>query len=560
MLPSRKFHCTRAPLQACVLFVCWVIACNSHLARSYANVMTAEPDSILRAFITHCTHDPQRIALLFAGQQITYAQLAAVAVSWAERLRSLGLQRGERVALFLENSPLFLAAYLGTQLAGGIVVLINTQYRQMELRHILSDSAARCCITDAARHSELQRVLPDLPDLAHVLELDTESSAAFAANSSLDIPALNAQLPAPNDIALIGYTSGTTGRAKGAMLSHGNLVANSIAVTTAWRWTADDRLLLTLPLFHIHGLGVGIHGTLLTGASVDLRPRFDATEVLETLLQGEVTLFFGVPTMYTRLIAVARERFAASETGAQVAPFAAAATRVRLFVSGSAPLSTQTFAEFAELFGQPILERYGMTETVMNLTNPYDGERRPGTVGMPFPGQEARIVDVQSRQPLPDGELGEIQVRGPHVFQGYWQRPDATAAAFDAEGWFNTGDLGWRSADGYFTIAGRAHDLIISGGYNVYPREIEEVLLRHPAVAEVAVLGMPHPDLGEQVVAAVVCATPPADVGLADELIALCRDQLASYKKPRQIFFVAALPRNAMGKVQKHLLRDQLAA
>jgi malonyl-CoA/methylmalonyl-CoA synthetase len=255
------------------------------------------------------------------------------------------------------------------------------------------------------------------------------------------------------------------------------------------------------------------------------------------------------------------------------------APNVRLFVSGSAPLAPQTFAEFEALFGQRILERYGMTETVMNLGNPYDGERRPGTVGEPFPGQEARVVDVQTRQLLPDGEAGEIQVRGPHVFKGYWRNPAATAEVFDAEGWFSTGDLGWRSADGYFTISGRARELIISGGYNIYPREVEEVLEAHPLVAEAAVLGLPDAEFGELVVAVVVpiadCRLQIADaaeeerqskigypegVNLKSKMVDWCREHLASYKKPRRIVFVDALPRNALGKVQKHLLREQLAS
>jgi malonyl-CoA/methylmalonyl-CoA synthetase len=369
-----------------------------------------------------------------------------------------------------------------------------------------------------------------------IVEYDTGTFLAEASE-------LQPTMPSADAVALIGYTSGTTGRSKGAMLTHGNLAANSLAVTTAWRWTADDRLLLTLPLFHIHGLGVGIHGTLLVGSTVDLRRRFDAGEVYDELLRGTPTMFFGVPTMYTRLIAEAEKR------GERPPP-------IRLYVSGSAPLSAQTFHDFARLFGQPILERYGMTETVMNLTNPYDGERRPGTVGMPFPGQEARIVDLKTRQAILDAREGEIQVRGPHVFQGYWRRPDATAEAFDGEGWFNTGDLGWRSADGYYTISGRARELIISGGYNVYPREVEEVLLTHPGVAEAAVLGLPDPDLGEQVAAAIV-PRPGARV-TSDELVAHCRDQLASYKKPRQVVFVESLPRNALGKIQKHVLRERL--
>jgi malonyl-CoA/methylmalonyl-CoA synthetase len=318
-------------------------------------------------------------------------------------------------------------------------------------------------------------------------------------------------------------------------------------VTTAWHWTADDYLLLMLPLFHVHGLCVGMHGTWLLGATAELHRKFDAAAAYDRLCSGEITMFFGVPTMYTRLIAEAEKRAAAGAP--RPAP-------IRLYVSGSAPLSVQTFDDFERLFRQRILERYGMSETIMNLTNPYDGERRPGTVGMPFPGQQARIVDVLTRQPISDETPGEIQVRGPHVFKGYWQRPDATAEAFNPEGWFNTGDLGWRSADGYFTISGRARELIITGGYNVYPREVEEVLETHPAVAEAAVLGLPDPEFGEQIAAAVVLE--PGQRVTAEALAEHCRACLASYKKPRRVYFVELLPRNALGKIQKHVLRERL--
>lgn len=524
--------------------------------------MANDPASIVEAFLRCCERSPEKPCLLFEGETFSYARLRQLAVEWGGALRQWGLQPGNRVALFLENSPTFVAAYLGVALAEGIVVLVNTQYRQVELRHLLTDAGVRLVVTDLLRRSELARVERDLPALEAVVVCDQGDASSegdlcdqigpgrpreISARAFLDgaLPG-PLRLPAAEAIALLAYTSGTTGRSKGAMLSHRNLVANSVAVTTAWHWTADDRLLLTLPLFHAHGLGVGLHGTLLVGSTIDLRRRFDAAEVFDALLGGSMTMFFGVPTMYGRLIAEAKRRN-------QVPP------PIRLYVSGSAPLSPQIFAEFEQLFGQRILERYGMTETMMNLTNPYLGERRAGTVGQPFPGQEARIVDLQTREPILDERVGEIQVRGPHVFQGYWQRPEETAAAFDAEGWFNTGDLGWRSADGYYTITGRARELIISGGYNVYPREVEEVLLGHPAVADAAVLGLPDPDLGEQVVAVVVCRDPshrPSD----DDLISYCREQLASFKKPRRIIFVEALPRNALGKVQKHLLRERLEA
>jgi malonyl-CoA/methylmalonyl-CoA synthetase len=501
---------------------------------------------------------PDRPALLFGVETYDYAGLLDLAQRWSAAFAAWGVQPGDRVALFLDNSPTFLGAYFGVQLVGGIVVLVNTQYKQVELSHILADAGVRLCVTDSARRSELRRVEADLPSLEAIVVVGTspmaQSEDVPRASRPIEISAdsfleggcsTSISLPDAGDVALIAYTSGTTGRSKGAMLAHGNLASNSVAVTDAWRWMSDDRLLLTLPLFHIHGLGVGIHGAIVTGSLVDLRIRFEVADAFDTLGRGETTMFFGVPTMYGRLIAEAERR----------------ATRpppIRLYVSGSAALSAQTFEDFERLFGQRILERYGMTETIMNLTNPYDGERRPGTVGQPFPGQEARIVDVATRQPILDERPGEIQVRGPHVFKGYWQQSDATAAAFDAEGWFNTGDLGWRSADGYYTISGRARELIITGGYNVYPREVEEVLVTHPGVAEAAVLGLPDPDFGEQVVAVVVRRDGAASLVSADDLIALCRDQLASYKKPRQVHFVDALPRNALGKVQKHLIREDL--
>ncbi len=509
------------------------------------------PPSLLHAFLDVCERTPDKPCVLFAGRSYSYAQLYHAAADWADRLTSPGMsgtvvESGDRVGLYLGNSPEFLAAYLGTYMVEGIVVLINIQYRQYELRHILNDAGVTLCITDRERLPELERVRADVDTLQSVL-LATDDGHLQAVDAA-EIAGLEivrpATMPRPDDIALLGYTSGTTGRSKGAMLTHGNLASNSNAVTTVWHWTADDVLLLTLPLFHIHGLGVGIHGTWLKGATVDLRPHFAAAEVFDTLLRGDVTMFFGVPTMYTRLLAEARQRDQSPPP-------------IRLYVSGSAPLDPQTFADFAQRFGLHILERYGMTETVMNLTNPYEGERRPGTVGQPFPGQEARIVNMQTRHPVPDDTVGEIQVRGPHVCQGYWQRPDATAEVFDADGWFSTGDLGWHSTDGYVTISGRAKELIISGGYNIYPREVEEVLLTHPGVSEVAVVGLPDADLGEQVVAAVVSTTSNAPT--TETLIEQCRAHLAAYKKPRRVVFVDALPRNTLGKVQKHLLREQLS-
>jgi malonyl-CoA/methylmalonyl-CoA synthetase len=315
---------------------------------------------------------------------------------------------------------------------------------------------------------------------------------------------------------------------KGAVLSHRNLLASSESVRLAWRWSADDRLVLALPLFHIHGLGVGLHGTLLAGASAVLLPRFEPDAVLDAAAGHDATLFFGVPTMYARLAASARLRELA---------------RLRLCVSGSAPLPPAVFDRLADGSGQRVLERYGMTETGMNVSNPYDGERRPGTVGFPLPGVELRL-----------GPSGEIQLRGPNVFAGYWGRPEATAAAFTPDGWFRTGDIGEHDADGYLRLVGRARELIITGGLNVYPREVEEVLLEHPGVGEVAVAGLPDAEWGEVVAAWVVPSSkgaPPT----ADELAGFAADRLARFKCPRRVVFVDALPRNALGKVLRHELR-----
>jgi malonyl-CoA/methylmalonyl-CoA synthetase len=500
--------------------------------------MSTPPASIVGAFMQHAAQTPDKTVIAFAGKTYSYAWLRQRAEGFAGALSAWGIELGDRVALFLENCPDFLASYLGAWLAGGVVVLVNTQYRQVELRHILSDADVRLCVTDRERLPELERVRADLPHLEGIVDVDSKLDVFLATGWDFA-----PNLPRPDDLAVIAYTSGTTGRSKGAMLLHRNLIANITSLREAWHWTADDHLLLTLPLFHAHGLMVGAHGTLTAGSTMTLHRRFDADTVYRELCTAPLTMFFGVPTMYIRLIAEAAAH-------PEMRP-----RSLRLYVSGSAPLSPQTFAEWRALTGQVILERYGMTETIMNTTNPYDGERRPGTVGMPFPRQEARVVDVRTREPLPDNATGEIEVRGPHVFAGYWERPDATAEAFDADGWFRTGDLGHRDADGYYTISGRAKELIISGGYNIYPREVEEVLEQCPGVAEVAVVGLPDAEFGEQVAAVVVRHDPAL---AADTLIAFCRDQLASYKKPRTVHFINTLPRNALGKVQKHLLRERL--
>jgi malonyl-CoA/methylmalonyl-CoA synthetase len=434
----------------------------------------------------------------------------------AGRLQGAGLEPGDRMLFSAGSSLELVIAHVAALRSGIVVVPANTAYREREVAHVVSDAGPRAALVDdpdragwvrAAAASEVVVVGPDV-------DLPDHEPAVLDAM-------------APDEPALIGYTSGTTGSPKGAVLTHANLLAGSEAVGLAWRWTARDRLVLALPLFHVHGLCVGLHGTLLAGASAVLLPRFDVDAVLDAAGSQDASLFFGVPTMYHRL--------ARSSRVGELA-------RLRLCVSGSAPLPAELHHVLADRGGQQVLERYGMTETLMNVSNPYDGERRAGSVGFPLPGVELR---------LSNGQDGEIQLRGPNVFAGYWERPEATAESF-TDGWFRTGDLGSFDADGYLSILGRSKELIISGGFNVYPREVEEVLLAHPGVSEVAVVGTPSDEWGETVTAFVV---PAGDAPRPDALLAFAAEQLAPFKRPRLLHFVDSLPRNALGKVVKHELR-----
>jgi len=486
---------------------------------------------------------PGKTALDFAGgpgaaPALTYAELDVAAAAVAATFAARGVGPGDRVALYLGNRPEFVIAYLAAARLGAPAVPINTAYRRRELAHILSDSRPRLIVTEEAHWPTLEELGPE--ERGGGAEIVTAGQlAGIAAN-----PAAPLSTPAPGggDLAFLLYTSGTTGRSKGAMLTHDNVLATVAALLTAWSWREDDKLLLALPLFHTHGLVVGLHCALAAGATVLLRRKFDAAEALDTLARGDATVFFGVPTMYARLVEELRRR-----RGPRL-------ERVRLFASGSAPLPPETFAAFAELTGHRILERYGMTETGMLLSNPYAGERRPGTVGTALPGVEAPGVNAAGAE-VPPGAEGELEVRGANVFAGYWGDAEKTAASFtaDAEGrrWFRTGDLARRDpADGYFTLLGRRGELIISGGFNIYPREIEEVLEALPGVREAAVVGRPHPEWGEAPVAFVVADRPLSE----DEIVAHCKRQLAGFKSPRAVRFVEALPRNALGKVQRHLL------
>jgi malonyl-CoA/methylmalonyl-CoA synthetase len=462
-------------------------------------------------------------ALEWACQEFTFQDLDARASRMAATLAARGLTRGDRLAVYLPNRLEYIDLFLATSRLGVIFVPINILYRGREASHILADASPKALVLSGESPAA---------SIAPLWQIDV---LAAEAGHRAPVPpvALEAQAPA----ALV-YTSGTTGTAKGALITHANLGANARALVAAWRITDRDRLLHALPLFHVHGLGNGLHCWLLSGCRTRLLERFDHQSAAATFLDFRPTVFFGVPTMYVRMLQI--EEAAAHKIG----------SALRLCVSGSAPLPAQVLEEFDSRFGQRILERYGMTETLMTLSNPYEGERRAGTVGAPLPGVEVRILDQDGRD-VEDGTIGELHVRAATVCAGYWNRPDETAAAFRGE-WFRTGDLATRSPDGYYTLHGRSTDLIISGGFNIYPREIEDLLTEHPAVAEAAVAGVPDPLRGEVAVAFVVLRD---GMESNDEVLTdFCRSHLASFKVPRTVRVVARLPRTALGKVVKSML------
>ena len=458
---------------------------------------------------------------------LTFGEIEARANRMARELAARGLEAGDRLCAHLPNRVEFIDVFLACARLGVIFVPMNVLYRERELRHIIGDAAPKAIVVAATGDTTY-------PDGAEIWTV--EALAERAATR----PAARLSIPLDGDApAVIIYTSGTTGVAKGAVLSHNNLATNGINVAACWRVTEADRYLAVLPLFHVHGLGNGIHAWLVSGCRMRLVERFDHRTAGALFAEFGPTLFFGVPTIYVRLIDPA----VIADDAARVF-----GRRARLFVSGSAPLSPHVLEAFRARFGHTILERYGMSETLMIMTNPYEGERRAGTVGMPFPGVSVRVVDDDGA-PVATGVVGEVQIRSPSIFSGYWARPEATTDAF-ADSWFRTGDLAVRSADGYYTLRGRKGDVIISGGFNIYPRELEELLLEQSGVQEAVVVGMPDDVRGEVPVAYVV-TDPSLDVG---ELSVLCRGQLASFKVPRAFVRVDSLPRTALGKVQKHLL------
>lgn len=441
--------------------------------------------------------------LLPDGVAISYGEVETAAAHVAGRLIAEGVRPGDRVALQADKTPEVILIYLGVLKAGAVFLPLNSAYTATEVGYFLDDAEPKVFITDPP---------------------------AWVAQARRHAPVLETTPRAADDLASLIYTSGTTGRSKGAMLSHGNLAENALALHAAWGFTAEDVLLHALPVFHVHGLFVALHCALLSGAPMVWLAKFSDAEVMANLRR--CTVMMGVPTFYARLLA--NPDFGTAHAGT-----------VRLFISGSAPLLPSTFAEFEARTGQRILERYGMSEAVIITTNPLRGERLAGSVGYPLPGVDLRIGGGEA--------TGTIEIKGPSVFSGYWRNPEKTAEDFTADGYFVTGDVGRRDADGRVWISGRAKDLIISGGYNVYPKEVELVLDELPGVTESAVIGVPHADFGEAVVAVVM--------GQGDEaaMIEEARRQLAAYKAPKRVVFVDELPRNAMGKVQKNRLRETYA-
>lgn len=483
--------------------------------------------------------DDALFAEMLDGKTLSYGEMFSAAEKNASALITAGLKPGDCVAAQVEKSIESIQLYLGTVLAGGIFLPLNTAYTPSELEYFLTDAQPRIFVCDPEKLSSLQ-ALADKTRVATVLTLSANGSGTLAEA----LPAQNENFKEvardKDDLASFLYTSGTTGRSKGAMLSHANLASNAESLQECWRFSTSDVLIHALPIFHIHGLFVATNTTLCAGSSMIFMPRFD-NEMILTLMK-KATVLMGVPTFYVRLLESANLSQQAVD-------------HMRLFVSGSAPLLAETHKQWQEVTGTAILERYGMTETNMNTSNPYEGERRAGTVGMPLPGVEVRIADPESGVELAQGEIGSVEIRGPNVFKGYWQMPEKTKEEFRADGFFITGDIGTMDKKNYLSIVGRSKDLIITGGYNVYPKEVEIIIDDIDGVYESAVIGVPHPDFGEGVVAVVVLE---AGKGLNEsELKKILREKLASYKQPKNIFFVDELPRNTMGKVLKNNLRDK---
>jgi malonyl-CoA/methylmalonyl-CoA synthetase len=485
--------------------------------------------------------DPSRLAIeMLDGARISYADLIARAGQMANVLVSRGVKPGDRVAAQAEKSVPALVLYLGAVRAGAVYLPLNTAYTLNELDYFIGDAEPSLVVCDPSKAEGIGAIAAKVG--ARVETLDAEGKGSLTDAAAKASTEFNTVLRADDDLAAILYTSGTTGRSKGAMLSHDNLASNSYSLVDYWRFTKDDVLIHALPIYHTHGLFVASNVTLFARASMIFLPKFDPELIIK--LMARATVLMGVPTFYTRLLqspALTKE----------------STKHMRLFISGSAPLLADTHREWAARTGHAVLERYGMTETNMNTSNPYDGDRVPGAVGHALPGVTVRVTDPETGKELAPDSIGMIEVKGPNVFKGYWRMPEKTKAEFRDDGFFITGDLGKIDAQGYVHILGRGKDLVISGGFNVYPKEIESEIDAMPGVVESAVIGVPHADFGEGVTAVVVC-NKGAAVDEGSVLKAL-DGRLAKFKMPKRVFIVDDLPRNAMGKVQKNILRDTYA-
>ncbi len=487
-----------------------------------------------RLLAPHAGSDAPFLLSPGGGATLSYAAFLEEAARIVHALSGLGLCPGDRVAAQVSKSARALALYAACLQGGFVFLPLNTAYTGAELEYFVENSGARALICDPDAAARLSGLAAHCGAELATLGADGQGTLADLAEGQPGRAPVAAR--APGDLAALLYTSGTTGRSKGAMLTQANLLSNALVLAEAWRFSSDDVLLHALPIFHTHGLFVATNVVLAEGGAMILMPKFEAEAALAELPRA--TAMMGVPTFYTRLL--------------ETPGFdGAAAAHMRLFTSGSAPLLAETHRRFEERTGHRILERYGMTETNMSTSNPYAGPRKPGTVGLPLPGVELRLVD--GGREVARGEVGEIEVRGPNVFAGYWDMPDKTAEEMTDDGYFRTGDLAVQDADGYVAIVGRAKDLIISGGYNIYPKEVEEVLDAAPDVLESTVIGVPHPDFGESPIAVVVPEAGEAPD--RDALLAACAGRLAAFKHPREVIVVESLPRNAMGKVQKAELR-----
>lgn len=502
--------------------------------------MTDNNNANLYALLSRRFNDRRdTVAIETPGRgQLTFADIEAESARFANRLLALGARAGDRVAVQVDKSPEAVCLYLGCLRAGLIYLPLNTGYPSRELEHFFRDAEPRVVVC-RPQDVDMVAALGDSCGVEQVAALGDAGEGSLMA-SSIASDAFDTIACSDDDIAAILYTSGTTGKPKGAALTHRNLGSNALTLHESWGFCDNDVLLHALPLFHTHGLFVACHCSLLNATPMFLLPKFDAGQVMDLLPRA--TVFMGVPTFYTRLLTYA-------DFGR------AHCTNMRLFISGSAPLLAQTHSEFLERTGHTILERYGMTECGMSTSNPLQGERKAGTVGLPLPGVSLRVVDDDGNA-VPTGEIGQIEFKGPNVFMGYWRMPEKTAEDFSEDGYFRSGDLGMQDEDGYVSIVGRDKDLIISGGFNVYPKEVELCIDQLNGVIESAVIGVPDVDFGERVTAVVV-----AEAGAADEnqIIAALRPMLAAYKLPKQVAFIDELPRNAMGKVQKNILRERFA-